>query len=303
MAVPLTLLLGLLGGIGLFVVIISFREKPEKEKTQVRLKKFKAKGPRSQATATLTNNALQVIITAALAFGAWYLTGWYAAALLTAGAGWAGPKMAKAPGLRKKATEEIEAYSQWAEQIRDLVSSSGSLYEAVTLSADNSPELLRPSVMQMTAIARTTGLPPALDWFANEMRSPHADRLVLGLRIAWDSGARVSEAFDSTARRMRGEVDVRRRNEVSNSRAWTQVVAILGVTMVSVLLLAVLNRGFFEPFSSFIGQLVLLGVGGLMVGSIFWVLKLSETDIPIRLLGLDASQETSKAKQEKAKQA
>ena len=294
MNVPITLLLGLVGGVGLFVVTYSFREKPEKEKRQLRLKKFKAKGPRSQAAATLAGNALQIIITAALAFGAWYLTGWYAAALLTAAAGWAGPKMAKAPSLRKKATEEIEAYSQWAEQIRDLVASSGSLYEAVTLSADNSPELLRPAVRQMTAIARTTGLPPALDWFANEMRSPHADRLVLGLRIAWDSGARVSEAFDSTARRMRGEVDVRRRNEVGNSRAWTQVVAILGVTLISVMLLAVLNRGFFEPFSSFIGQLVLLGVGGLIVGSIFWVLKLSETDTAIRLLELDTESKEAK---------
>ena len=290
----LVLLLGLLAGLGLVAITISFISKPDKNKKQERLKKLKAKGPRAEARQAFANNALQILLGVALAVGGWLVTGWYAAAVLGLAMGWAGPKIVRAPKIRKKAIEEIEAYSQWAEQIRDLVSSSGSLYEAVTLSSDNSPTLIRPQVIQMSTIARTTGLTPALDWFAREMRSPHADRLVLGLRIAWDSGARVSEAFDSTARRMRGEVDLRRRNEVANSRAWTQVISILGVTILAVMLLAVFNRGFFDPFGTVIGQTVLLGVGGLIVGSIFWVLKLSVTEVPIRLLGADEGLEEAK---------
>ncbi len=285
--VALSLLFGLLAGLGVLAVVVSFTKKPEKAEKQKRLKKFKAKGAKADAQAAIAGNILQVMLGLALAAGAWFVTGWYAAVILALGAGWAGPKIVKAPKIRKQAIEEIEAYSQWAEQIRDLVSSSGSLYEAVTLSAENSPSLLRAQVIQMSTIARTTGLTPALDWFAREMRSPHADRLVLGLRIAWDSGARVSEAFDSTARRMRGEVDLRRRNEVANSRAWTQVVSILGVTLLAVVLLAVFNRGFFDPFGTSVGQAVLLGVGALMVGSIFWVLKLAGTEVPIRLLAIE----------------
>ena len=79
----------------------------------------------------------------------------------------------------------------------------------------------------------------------------------------------------------------RRRNEVANSRAWTQVVAILFVTIISVAFMFVFNRGFFEPFGSTIGQTVLLAIGVLIFGNVFWVLKLSESGVPIRLLSAD----------------
>ena len=161
------------------------------------------------------------------------------------------------------------------------------LFEAVTLSADQAPSRLRPQVVQMASIARTLGLPAGLDWFAAEMDSPFADRLVLGMKIAWDSGARVSEAFESTARAMRTEVDMRRRNEVANARAWTQVISMVGVTVGSVLFMFVFNKEFFDPFGTVIGQATLLAVGVLIFGNIYWVLKLSESGIPVRLLAPD----------------
>ena len=116
------------------------------------------------------------------------------------------------------------------------------------------------------------------------MASPFADRLVLGMKIAWDSGARVGEAFDGTARAMRAEVEMRRRNEVANARAWTQVVSMVGITVASVVLMFVFNRAFFDPFGSPFGQTILLVAGGLILGNIFWVMKLSESGIPVRLM-------------------
>ena len=226
-------------------------------------------------------------LAAVLAFGAWYATGWVVAALIGLTAGVMGPIMWRAPRKRREFTNEIEAYSQWTEQIRDLVAASGSLFEAVTLSADQAPSRLRPKVVQMASIARTLGLPAGLDWFAAEMDSPFADRLVLGMKIAWDSGARVSEAFESTARAMRAEVEMRRRNEVANARAWTQVIAMVGVTVGSVMFMFVFNKPFFDPFGSVIGQATLLAVGVLIFGNIYWVLKLSESGIPVRLLAPD----------------
>ena len=289
MITPATVLLGALGGIGLLTMILAFRARPEKGKAQVRLRKFRAKGTRLDARKVLAENTLQVVLGAGLAAGGWFVTGWPVAVLLGLLAGVLGPRMLKAPKSRQQVTDEIEAYSQWAEQIRDLVSASGSLHEAVALSAENAPEKLRPAILEMTAIARTLGLPPALDWFAAEMRSPLADRLVLGMKIAWDSGARVSEAFESTARGMRAEVEMRRRNEVANSRAWTQVVSILGITFVSMSFMFILNQGFFDPFDTAIGQAVLLFAGALIFGNVYWIIKLSEADVSIRLLDTDRS--------------
>ncbi len=287
MSGPGVILLGALAGIGLLTIALGFRRKPPKVEQQVRLRKYRAKGARADAKKALADNLLQVVLAVAFAAGGWYVTGWPVAALLGAAAGFVGPMMIQAPKKRLAATDEIEAYSQWAEQIRDLVGASGSLFEAVSLSADNAPERLRPAVVNMAALARTVGLPPALDWFAEEMRSPFADRLVLGMKIAWDSGARVTEAFESTARGMRAEVDMRRRNEVANSRAWTQVVSILFVTFISVAFMFVFNKGFFDPFGTTMGQVILLVIGVLIFGNVFWVLKLSESGVPIRLLALD----------------
>ena len=280
---PTAILLGALAGIGLLTLALGFRRKRPQEEA-VRLRKFRAKGSRAQAREALVERMLQLVLAAALGLGGWYITGWPVAGLLGAAAGYMGPAMLQAPRRRQAITDEIEAYSQWAEQVRDLVGASGSLFEAISLSADNAPTRLRPAVINMAALARTMGLPHALDWFAAEMRSPFADRLVLGMKIAWDSGARVTEAFESTARGMRNEVEMRRRNEVANNRAWTQVVSILFVTIIAVGFMFVFNRGFFDPFGTTIGQVVLLAVGVLIFGNVFWVLKLSESGVPIRLL-------------------
>ena len=285
--VPLAaVLFGALMGVGLFAVVLGSQKRPVREK-HARLRQFRSRAARIKLSDSTNDTLAMLGLGAVLAFGAWYATGWPVAALMGLTAGVMGPMMWRAPRRRRAFTDEIEAYSQWTEQIRDLVAASGSLFEAVTLTAEQAPFLLRPKVVQMASIARTLGLPAGLDWFAAEMDSPFADRLVLGMKIAWDSGARVSEAFESTARSMRAEVEMRRRNEVANARAWTQVLAMLGVTVVSVLFMFVFNKPFFDPFGSTIGQATLLAVGVLIFGNIYWVLKLSESGIPVRLLAAD----------------
>ena len=281
-------LFGALAGVGLLAAVLGLQKRPVTDR-KARLSQFRSRASTIELSSSSDTLAM-VGLAAALGFGAWYATGWPVAALIGATAGFMGPLMYRAPRQRRAFTDEIEAYSQWTEQIRDLVSASGSLFEAVTVSADQSPPRLRPKVVQMASIARAMGLPPALDWFAAEMDSPFADRLVLGMKIAWDSGARVSEAFESTARAMRAEVEMRRRNEVANAGAWTQVVAMVGVTVVSVLFMFVFNAGFFDPFGSTVGQGILLAVGVLIFGNIYWVLKLSESGIPVRLLATDGEQ-------------
>ena len=285
--------LGALAGIGLLTVGLGFQRKlPPEERAR---RRRETQGTRDEARKALAGNLSQIALAAALGLGGWYITGWPVMGLLGALAGFAGPRMFSAPKKRAAITDEIEAYSQWAEQIRDLVRASGSLFEAVGLSAENAPERLRPKVMNMTLLARTLGLPAALDWFAGEMRSPFADRLVLGMKIAWDSGARVSEAFESTARGMRAEVDMRRRNEVANRRAWTQVTSILLVTIIATGFMFLFNRDFFEPFGTTLGQGILLAAGLLILGNVFWVVKLSESGAPARLMSNDGARGTAGA--------
>ena len=278
-----SVVLGALAGLGATTLFIGLRKQPARVSRQ-RLRQFRSKkleaGVSNVDAALLLGTGLAVL----LALGTWYATGWPVGALIGAGAGLIAPKMFAVPRQRRAVADEIEAYSQWTEQIRDLVAASGSLFEAITLSAPSSPPMLRPHVTQLASLAGTVGLTPALDWFAAQMKSPYADRLVLGMNIAWDSGARISEAFESVSRAMRNEVEMRRRNEVANARTWTQVVSITGITVVSVVLMFAFNRGFFDPFGTLVGQIILLAVAAMIFGNILWVLKLSASGIPVRLL-------------------
>lgn len=277
-----SVVLGALVGLGTTTLFIGLRKLPARAPRQ-RLRQFRSKkleaGVSNLDTALLAGAGLAVL----LALGTWYATGWPVGALIGAGAGLIAPKMFAVPRQRRAVADEIEAYSQWTEQIRDLVAASGSLFEAITLSAPSSPPMLRPHVTQLASLANTVGLTSALDWFAAQMKSPYADRLVLGMNIAWDSGARISEAFESVSRAMRNEVEMRRRNEVANARTWTQVVSITGITVVSVVLMFAFNRGFFDPFGTLVGQIILLAVAAMIFGNILWVLKLSASGVPVRL--------------------
>ena len=277
--------LGAVVGLGMAVAAAGLQRWPERTGTRVR--SFRPKSMRPQLKGLSTQHLLAVGLAAALALGAFAATGWPVALLIGAATGLVGPKMYQAPRQRRAAADEVEAYSQWTEQLRDLVAASGSLYEAVALSADSAPLSLRPHVAQMVSLARTVGLRPAMSWFAARMASPNADRLILGMSIAWESGARVTEAFESTAKAMRTEVEMRRRNEVANARTWTQVSSILGITVVSVVGMFAFNPGFFDPFGTTTGQIILLVVGALIFGNVLWVLQLAGQDQSVRLL--DAS--------------
>ena len=275
--------LGALAGLGLASLLIGMRKAPVRPK-RLSLRSFQAKSLQARAAKFDPRLLLSAALAAALALAMWSVTGWLMTVPIGAAAGFIAPRMFSVPRQRRAVADEIEAYSQWTEQIRDLVSASGSLMEAITLSAPASPVMLRPHVTQMASLADTVGLTSALSWFAAQMRSPYADRLVLGMSIAWDSGARITEAFETVARAMRNDVEMRRRNEVANARTWTQVVAITGITVVTVLLMFTFNRGFFDPFGSLIGQVILLAVGIMIFGNILWVLQLAATGAPVRLL-------------------
>lgn len=283
MAPSLAAAAGVLAALGLLTVLAGLTRQPER--IAPRLSTFRSRSSRLRRTAQQTTMFVAAALALACGWGAWLATGWPVAALFGAASGFTAPHLLAAPRSRRAAVAEIEAYAQWTEQLRDLVQASGSLLEAVVLSASQAPSMLRPDVERLATLAQTIGLRPALNWFATRMESAHADQLVLGLGIAWESGARVADTFDAAARAMRNEVDLRRSIEVGNARVWSQVMAILGITVVSVVLMFMFNRGFFDPFGTLLGQVVLLMIGVMIFGCVFWVMRLSRSSAAVRLLG------------------
>ena len=123
--------LGALAGVGLIVMVLGLQKRPARDQ-QERLRDFRSRAASVELSSSASDTLVMAGLAAVLGFGAWYATGWVAAAVLGATAGVMGPIMWRAPRKRRAFTDEIEAYSQWTEQVRDLVAASGSLFEAVT---------------------------------------------------------------------------------------------------------------------------------------------------------------------------
>jgi tight adherence protein B len=66
------------------------------------------------------------------------------------------------------------------------------------------------------------------------------------------------------------------RVEAGRARTRTSIKAIVGATGGLALGLAVLNRGYLNPYDSALGQFVLLIVGGLFAASFVWLAKMSQ---------------------------
>jgi len=88
----------------------------------------------------------------------------------------------------------------------------------------------------------------------------------------------------SLAGSAREELEMRRR--VVSSRASTRrsVQIVVGISVVFVLGMSLFNRDYVEPYSSAVGQLVLLVVLGLFAAGFMWMRRLSVFELPSRFL-------------------
>src|SRR5690606_518289 len=125
----------------------------------------------------------------------------------------------------------------------------------------------------------------ALQGFADDIDDPSADlivaTLILNSRLR---GPGLREVLTSLAKSARADLDMRRRIGASRSSTRRSVQIVMGVTVVFVLGLSIFNRSYVEPYSTPIGQLVLLVVIGLFAAGFLWMRRLSEYEMPERFL-------------------
>jgi hypothetical protein len=86
------------------------------------------------------------------------------------------------------------------------------------------------------------------------------------------------------AKYAREEVDMRQRVMAQRASTRRSVQIVVVVSVVFVLGLAIFNRGFVQPYSSAVGQLVLAIVCLLFAAGFWWLRKLSKIETPDRFL-------------------
>lgn len=228
----------------------------------------------------------------ALAAGAvaWWWTGWIAAAAALAWLGWVAPSLAGVRTKRRKEIARSEAVAVWAEMLRDLLLANAGVREAIGKTARVAPPAIADEVRALEVRAQRGELAGALQRFAADLDDPIADTVIVALLLAERrSVSNLSGMLSAVATSTRETVAMQLRVNATRARTYRTSQLIAGVVAFFTGLLLVTNREYMEPFGTVTGQLVLVGVTGLLAVAIGTMLALSRPARTPRLLRVDAA--------------
>jgi hypothetical protein len=211
-----------------------------------------------------------IALGAGLALG--IVTRWPAAFVIgTAGAFVVGPVLRSSRGI--SVATKIEAISTWTEMLRDSLSASAGLGQAIVTSAPLSPLIIRPQVMKLASRIEA-GLPigDSLRVFSKEIDESSADLVITALILASEQRAqKLGELLGALADSVREEVAARLRIESARAPIRTSVRVITGFSAAFAVFLMIVARQYLAPYSSASGQVVMVVVGALYLIGLFLI--------------------------------
>lgn len=272
---PLIMLLGALVGAGALLVVIGMSEREE-----VPLRAVRSLGDRLQGGARRALMGIGAGLVILL------LTGWPVLGIAIGLLVWFAPMLFGGLASEKRGMARLEGLAAWTESLRDTIAGAVGLEQAIPATAYAASPAIRPALIRLTDRLRVrTPLPTALQGFADDIDDPSADLIVATLILnARLRGPGLRDVLSSLARSARADLDMRRRIAASRSSTRRSVQIVMGVTVVFVLGLAIFNRSYVEPYSTPIGQVVLVLVIGLFAAGFIWMRRLSEYEMPERFL-------------------
>ena len=220
----------------------------------------------------------------------WLVTGWPMAGVSVAALALMVPVFLKARTMRDAQLELSDALATWAEMLRDTIASHAGLRQAILLTADVAPGLIREELRRLAIRADRMSLPDALRSFAAEVEDPVADLIVAALVIADENQARnLTELLSEIASSARQQSAMRRRIETGRARTYASSKWIVLITFALAGGLVLLAPRFLDPYDGFGGQIVLGMIGALFAGAVWSLISLSKPEAQPRLLaGVEA---------------
>lgn len=221
----------------------------------------------------------------ACGFGAGVATGWLVAALFAMALGVVLPDVICRHRAQAKAASRIEAIAGWAEMLRDAMAGAAGLEGALVATAAAAPLAIRADVQDLAASLTSERIGPALRRFADRVADPTCDLVVAALLMAAEhQGRQLGELLGALAASAREDAAMRLRVEAGRAqvRGDLQIILITVFGFVTILLLV--DRSYYAPFDSPLGQLVLAAIVGIFAGALAMLLRLATDSTARRLL-------------------
>jgi tight adherence protein B len=236
------------------------------------------------------NRRTRILILVGLAVGVLValLTGWLIAVLVVPAALAGLPVLLSAPSTASK-IERLEAMEEWTRSLSGVLTVGIGLEEALVATSRSAPEPIRPEVTRLVARLRARwSTEEALRMFADDLNDATGDlvaaNLILGARRR---GAGVASVLESLAESV--AADVRARRAIEADRAKPRATA-RWVTLITIGVLAVLalTGSYISPYSTPLGQMILVLLLGAYVATLVWMRRMAAGKPLPRFIGSTA---------------
>ena len=194
----------------------------------------------------------------------WHTTGLLGMAVLLGGLGALLPPFMAAPRRRREQSKLARAWQLWTRQLAELARAGAGLNDAIAASVPHAPPELRPTLEVVAARSRVDGIDAALEELgaAGHVWEPE---VAAGLRMAATTGGSVASPLLDLSARIGDIVELHNRKTESVAQLWTQTITLLSLAAGLIILMYHNNPAYFEPYRAGPGQLVLVGISGLLL--------------------------------------
>lgn len=232
--------------------------RPERERES------RARPKRPSQTAPSPVMAVQVVGAIGGFVAGLYATGLLGMALLLGGLGVLLPPFMAAPGRRRRQTRVALAWSLWSRQLAELARAGSGLSDSIRGSVEHAPAEVAAIVERVANTAEVRGLEAALDELAAS-GTVWEPEVAAGLRMTATAGGAVADPLLDLCGRIADVVDLHRSKTEAVVQLWTQTIALLGLAGGVVVLMYRNNPAYFQPYEAGTGQLVFVGIAGVLL--------------------------------------
>ena len=191
-------------------------------------------------------------------------TGLLGMMMLLGGMGALLPPFMAAPARRRRQTRQALAWSLWSRQLAELARSGSGLTDSLRGSVDHAPKEIAATIERIAATAEMHGVEEALDELAVR-GTVWEPEVAAGLRMAATSGGAIADPLLDLCGRIGDVVDLHRSKTEAVVQLWTQTIALLGLAGGVVVMMYRNNPAYFQPYEEGTGQLVFVGISGLLL--------------------------------------
>ncbi|MEV4506702.1 type II secretion system F family protein [Streptomyces klenkii] len=220
-----------------------------------------------------------------LGLGVWLFTSWPMGGLVTAVIVAGLPWLLNPGSGAKEQIARLEALEEWVRRLSDIHTVGVSLEQSIQRSLQTVPQPIAGEVTRLVSRLQAGWLPQdAYRQFADEMDDAICDEVAALLILhVEDRGAGLGRALTDLAAALAQEVLARREVEADRQKPRTndRWVTIFCLVIVAV---SMLSGAYVEPYSTPVGQLVLIGLGIAFVLIKVWMRRMAVIEPTPRFL-------------------